>query len=127
MKLLFISLVLLAISGCATTKDKLLDPGKESAQEQMSAHPSYQKLIQILKAREIQGVGLQYETEATLDLLYRVFSDTRTANRQVSIVYTGLSLSYDPRYRSLTIGGTNDANVIIAYIQKSIPAKSVAK
>jgi hypothetical protein len=86
-------------------------------------NPTLEKLLALLKTRGYDGIGLEYEAEATLDLLHRVFTDPKTSNRKIKLVYTGLAMSYDALHQSLTVGGTNDINQILGFIQKHVPAK----
>ena len=86
--------------------------------------PAFEKLTQQLKDLGYEGVGLQYESEPTLALSSKVFSDSRAAGRQIKLVYTGLQMAYDSRHQSFTIGGTASAEAILSFIQKKIPARS---
>lgn len=94
-----------------------------TAPTELTVSANYQKLKAMLDAEGYSGVGLEYESEATLTFLIQVFSDPRTKNRQIKLLYTGLNLTYDPRYQSLTIGGTRVVETILAYIQKNVPAR----
>ncbi len=130
-----IFLFILVLAGCSSQPisappSDVLEPVAETPtkpETSGSVDPGYKRLIQLLQSLGYEGVGLQYESPATLDLLYRVFSDSRASNRQLKLVYTGINLSYDSRYMSLTVGGSSDLNVILAFIQKNVPAKSGKK
>lgn len=109
-----------AASGVLESDDKTTAEAPET-----STHsPAFEKLTQQLKDLGYEGVGLQYESAATLALLSEVFSDSRAAGRQIKLVYTGLQMAYDSRHQSFTIGGTASAEAILGFVQKKIPARS---
>lgn len=96
------------------------------ASQDAKANPAYQELVAQLARLGYQGVGLEYESNASLQLLKSIFSDPRAANRRVRQVYTGLNLAYDAKYSSLTIGGSADAGVILDFIDKKVPRAAAA-
>ena len=55
---------------------------------------------------------------------FDVFSDARVAKRQIKYVYTGLSMEYDPKHESLTVGGPKDIQSVLDYIVKKVPART---
>lgn len=89
--------------------------------------PAFQKLQEKLSQLGYEGIGLDYETEETLALLLRVFSDPALVNRRIKGVYTGGAMDYDPAPESLTISNTNDFKTIIAFIKKKVPSNLVTK
>ena len=125
-------LVALLLVSCASPSGKVLEPvdaaspeaPAEVAEVAAGTSPAYLKLMELLKAQGYEGIGLQYESERTLEFLGRVFSDPRSFNRQIKLVYTGLQLAYDAQHQSVTIGGTTDANAVLSFLQKKVPARS---
>jgi hypothetical protein len=112
--------------GCASQGGKTVsDPSGQQADDSPPApqDAAAGKLAECLQKNGYQGVGLRYESVATIDLLSKVFADSRTAGRQINLVYTGMGMSYDPAYKSLTVGGTSDAEAVIGFIDKNIPLK----
>lgn len=103
----------------------LKDPANTVPPEERLVSPNFQKLVSLLKGLGYDGVGLQYESVETQNLLYALFSDPKTHDREIQLVYTGAALAYDPRYKSLTIGGSRELAVLINFIQKSVPSRSV--
>lgn len=85
--------------------------------------PAYLQLAQHLKTLGYEPVGIQFETNALLELLFQVFQDPRTHNRQITYVYTGLQMTYDKNAQSLTVGGMTNIPMIVAYIQKNVPMR----
>lgn len=115
------------LCGCAgrpSVLEELKSEGQTAAGDSAQS-PVFQELSATLARLGYQGVGLQYESEGSLQLLKTVFSDPRAAGRKVKLVYTGLHMSYDPKYQSLTIGGSADAGAILDYISKKVPAATV--
>lgn len=86
--------------------------------------PAYEKLRRLLESQGYTGVGLQYESNASLELLYKVFSNPAAKNLKLKLVYTGLQMSFDPVQQSLTIGGAKDAKSILRFIRKNIGKRS---
>lgn len=80
-------------------------------------------LLATLKKWGYDGVGLEYESDSTLDFLNRIFQNPRMGNRKIKLTYTGLALSYDPKHESLTIGGTSDVETVLKYAEKTIPSR----
>ena len=126
----FAGFILLVGFGCASKTDVLSEVDSSKSGEkpigafETAANPAAQKARQLLEESGYSGVGLEYENDNTLQFLTQIFSDARTRNRQIKLVYTGLNLSYDSRYQSLTVGGTRNADAVIAYIIKNIPLRS---
>jgi len=120
-------LFLIAVVGCASSGGLegagVLEPVDPAATETPSAvSPGLAKLLDKLQSLGYEGIGLTYESDATLELLYTVFSDPLAMNRQVRAVYTGLANAYDAKAQSLTIGGASNEKAILAFIKK-IPLK----
>jgi len=88
-----------------------------------SPSPTLSALLEKLRALGYEGIGLTYESEATLDLLNKVFSSPVAANRQIRSVYTGAITTYDAKPQSLTVGGTSNVPAILSFIQKKVPAR----
>lgn len=84
---------------------------------------TYEKLKALLTTRGYEGIGLEFENETMWELLFKTFSDPKTANRQLKAIYTGASNSYDPKAQSLTIGKSTNPIEILSFIRKSIPLK----
>jgi hypothetical protein len=127
--LLGLTVVISLLAGCSsgeTTKQDGLQPTEVTDStvpvEGTTHSPALEKLTQLFTSLGYEGVGLQYESDATLDLLQKVFSDSRTKGHQIKLIYTGLHLAYDSRHQSLTVGGTSDAEMIVSFIQKKVPA-----
>ena len=85
--------------------------------------PTFIRLQEALQKQGYEGVGLTYETEESLALLYRIFSDPRSENRQIRLVYTGLQMAYDKQHESLTIGQNLALEAIVTFIVKNIPLR----
>lgn len=123
---LFFSVICLFFVSCASNVFvPLNDPANTVPPEERIVSPNFQKLVALLKGLGYDGVGLQYESVETQNLLYTVFMDPKTHDREIQLVYTGAALSYDPRYKSLTIGGSRELPALINFIQK-IPARAIA-
>ena len=98
----------------------------EPFSETQAAAPDNPLLVNInerLQSLGYEGLGLQFETDETLLLLGRIFDSPMSQNRQIKLLYTGLAMSYDPKHRSLTIGGGKDLKVILDFIDKNIPKR----
>ena len=98
----------------------------EPFSETQGAAPDNPLLVNInerLQSLGYEGLGLQFETDETLLLLGRIFDSPMSQNRQIKILYTGLAMSYDPKHRSLTIGGGKDLKVILDFMDKNIPKR----
>ncbi len=123
----------LVVGGCASSPSApagsgVLEPVEsvEKKAETPAApapSPTLEKLLLLLKSHGYDGIGLEYESEATLELLQRVFSDPKATKRRIKLIYTGLAMSYDALHYSLTIGGSTDVNAILAFIQKNVPSR----
>lgn len=115
----------LSLIGCASEgMNSVREPsGLESYDSPAPQDGPGAKLTEILKANGYQGAGLRYESPKTIDTLIQVFSDSRTAGRQIAVVYTGIGMSYDENYKSLTVGGTADVETMVNFIDKHIPLK----
>ncbi len=87
--------------------------------------PLLSALLERLKVLGYDGVGLEFESENTLEFLGRIFQSPRAANRKIKLMYTGMALSFDPKHNSLTIGGTTDVEAVLKYIEKQVPPKPV--
>ena len=131
---IFLVLVLCHIMGCASTEstpggaDGVLEPvdPSASATPSPSVSPWLPKLMERLTVVGYEGVGLTYESDGTLEMLFKVFSDPLTANRQIRFVYTGLANAYDAKAQSLTVGGTSNVTAILTFIQKKVPRASAS-
>ena len=124
---LILSVSTLFLVSC--TEKEVLEPVVDSGEivnvsEEAAQNPRFRKLNDTLKERGYEGVGLAYENDATLDLYYRIFSDLRTANRQISVFYSGVAMAYDAKNRSLTVAGNVSAEMAIAFISKNVPLKT---
>lgn len=125
-----LSVGLLLLVSCA--QKELLEPLSDNAPtvnvtEEANTNPNFRKLVDLLKERGYEGVGLPYESDSTLNFFYQVFSDARTANRQMTVFYSGLAMAYDGKNRSLTIGGANNPETAIRFIAKNVPLKAPSK
>jgi hypothetical protein len=115
------------LSRCATN---VLSPVTSSGEPLITEAPpapqdgAATNLIEILHAKGYEGVGLRYESAATIDLLTKVFNDARTANRQIAFIYTGVAMAYDTNYKSLTVAGTQTVDAILKFIDKNVPVKA---
>ncbi len=121
---------MLFLSHCASSPNPsapndVLEPvtGDETSSQTLPPNPTYQKLMEIFQGLGYEGFGMQFESEATLEILVQAFSNPHAANRQIRLVYTGLATSYEPKAQSLTIGGLRDANAVLAFIEKHVPLK----
>lgn len=94
-----------------------------SGSEGPKASASLTALLATLKGLGYDGVGLEYESDSTLDFLNKLFQSPRVANRKIKLTYTGLALSYDAKHESLTVGGTTDVEYILKYIEKTVPVR----
>ena len=113
--------LLFVISRCAGSAVSV-DKGDSTApKEDVLEGANFQKLKGLLQSLGYEGIGLQYESEKTQELLIKVFSDPRSSKRQLKLIYTGLHLAYDPKYQSLTVGSHLDSEVVLIFIQKNIP------
>jgi hypothetical protein len=89
--------------------------------------PAFAKLIKLLKSKGYEGVGLEFETDATLEILTQVFSDPRTKGRKLKTIYTGAVNAYDSRAASVTIAKTTNAKEILAFITKQVPLETKSR
>ena len=123
---LFLSALCVLFVSCASQIFvPLNDPANSVPPEERLVSPNFQKLVSLLKELGYDGVGLQYESVETQNMLYALFSDPKTHDREIQLIYTGAALAYDPRYKSLTIGGSRELPTLLNFIQK-IPPRSVA-
>jgi hypothetical protein len=122
----FIGLVL--ISACASSPD-INESSNSMLQnvppEERLISPNFTQLQEQLSSLGYEGVGLQFESLETQSLLMGVFSDLRTHRREIRLVYTGLSMSYDSRHKSLTVGGTSSQEAVIKFIVEKVPQKAL--
>ena len=95
-----------------------------NAPDSTQENPVLSRLTQKMQALGYEVIGLQFETNETLLLLESVFDSPVSQNRQIRIVYTGVTLSYDAKHRSLTIGGTQDTKAILKFIEKNVPLRA---
>lgn len=135
-----LGITLLLATGCSsqpesqqvnTEPPKVSDVLEEVKPEQPSnapdstqENPVLSRLTQKMQALGYEVIGLQFETNETLLLLESVFDSPVSQNRQIRIVYTGVTLSYDAKHRSLTIGGTQDTKAILKFIEKNVPLRA---
>ncbi len=85
--------------------------------------PVYEKLMKRLGELGYEGIGLQHESEEILSILLSVFTDKSLSNRQIKTIYTGIHMGFEPKHKSLTIGGTSSVETIREYIRKNVPLK----
>jgi hypothetical protein len=122
----------LIAAGCASTGDapsSVLEPVVESVADAYpaeSAPKPADPLLEQLKALGYQGLGLEFEDPATLELLQKVFSYPETHGLDLKLVYTGLRMQYDATQKSITIGGMKDPALIVAYIKRHVPRAPAA-
>ncbi len=81
-------------------------------------------LSEKLAALGYEALGLAFEEDDTLLLLGKVFDSPVAQNRNIKIIYTGLMMSYDPVYQSLTINTTQDLGSILRFIDKKVPKRT---
>ena len=123
--LAFVLPLLLSCASIGSGDTDVLEPIAPSVTESPSPSPTplLSKRLEKLQALGYEGIGMTYESDATLELLNRVFSDPTTSNRQVRSVYTGLNNAYDVKAQSLTVGGTSSVQAILTFIQKKVPMR----
>lgn len=110
--------------GCSTAgKMEVLETIESAEPSPVVQNPAYLELTQRLKELGYEGVGLEHESAAVHELMLKVFTDNVTANRQLKYIYTGIHMGYEPKVQSLTIGGTENVEVIKSYIKKNVPPK----
>lgn len=85
------------------------------------ARPNYDRLEAMLLGMGYEPVGMQFETDANLDLITQVFSSPIAQRRKIKLVYTGLQMAYDKAAESFTIGGLTNVTSILTYIQRNVP------
>ena len=124
----FSSSVCFLFFACAGNPSKdVLNPvqgePKVAEEAQPQGSETYEKLRSILDKLGYEGIGLNLERESTLKFLCEVFSDAKAAKHQIKYVYTGLSLEYDVKHESLTVGGTKDIRTVLDFIQKKVPSR----
>lgn len=95
---------------------------KESL-DSRAVNPAFGKLNAKLTELGYEGVGLEYESTAVLELLTSVFSSTDVKNRKIKRVYTGGGLEYDGPAEAITIGGTTNKAKILTFIKKKVPKR----
>lgn len=121
------SVVLCALAACSSQQSSfnaVMEPVDDKASlSQEAVNPIYVRLAETLKTLGYEPVGIQYESNAVLELWNQVFLDPKTHNRMISLLYTGLQMSYDKTAHSLTIGGLTNSSMIVAYIQRNVPLK----
>jgi len=101
----------------------VLRPDGILSQEETPPSRSFTRLQEKLRELGYDAVGMQYETDSTLDFLFQVFSDRRAAGRKIKLVYTGLYPTYDASHQSMTIGGGTDAAAVLDFVIKKIPLR----
>lgn len=105
--------------------EEVPDPGvstKESL-EARAVNPAFGKLNAKLTELGYEGVGLEYESTAVLELLTGVFSSPDIKHRKIKRVYTGGGLEYDGPAEAITIGGTTNKAKILTFIKKKVPKR----
>lgn len=110
------------LGSCATEPvsspaDSVLLPYPPHAHSK-SVSPVPSTLKQSLDRLGIEGIGLEYEPPESLSLIERVFRDSRCEGHRIRTLYTGMSLEYDAKNETLTIGGTADVDAILKFISK---------
>jgi len=102
----------------------ILEPADTSSKETLSLpSPQLEKVLQLLASLGYQGIGLEYEDEATLNFLEAVFSSPKVRNRKISLVYTGMQYSYDKEQQSLTLGEEEKVPKALKFIEKNVPSR----
>ena len=120
------STVAILVVSCATPSGRkdlsVLEPVQPDQTVQEEApRPAYARLSTLLISLGYEPVGMQFESDANLDLLYEVFSSTVAHQRKLKLIYTGLQMSYDAEAESITIGGLTKVTAILNYIQRNVP------
>ena len=102
----------------------ILEPVDEKSNETFAAPaPGYEKVMNLLAGLGYQGIGLEHENKDTLEFLEQVFTSSKTHERELERVYTGLKLSYDAEQKSLTLGEGSSVEQTLQFIQKNIPKR----
>lgn len=76
------------------------------------------RLKSLLQQRQIETVGLEYESDASLDRLEQLMSDKQTMGRRIKQLYTGAAMAYDSKLESLTVGGHDPLAKMLQFISK---------
>lgn len=105
--------------------EEVPDPGvsKKESLEARAVNPAFGKLNAKLTELGYEGVGLEHESTAVLDLLTGVFSSPEVKNRKIKRVYTGGGLEYDGPAEAITIGGSTNKAKILTFIKKKVPKR----
>jgi hypothetical protein len=129
-----VGLVALALTGCASSPDSpssVLEPVEEpTAAAEVAAEPVVaaptpaSPLLEQLRQLGYQGLGMEFEDPKVLALLTKVFASPEAQNLDLKLVYTGMRMQYDASQKSITIGGTRDIKVILAFLKKNVPKRT---
>lgn len=76
------------------------------------------RLKSLLRQRQIEAVGLEYESDASLKRIEDLLSDKKTMGRRIKQLYTGAVMAYDPKMEALTIGGEDLLAKMLQFISK---------
>jgi hypothetical protein len=102
----------------------ILEPADAPSSETVSLpSPHLEKVLQLLASLGYQGIGLEYEDEATLNFLEAVFSSAKVRNRKILLIYTGMQYSYDKEQQSLTLGEDEKVAKALRFIEKNVPSR----
>ena len=102
----------------------VLEPADAPSSETVSLpSPHLEKVLQLLASLGYQGIGLEYEDEATLNFLEAVFSSAKVRNRKILLIYTGMQYSYDKEQQSLTLGEDEKVAKALRFIEKNVPSR----
>ena len=108
----------------SSSESDVLEPADTPSSETVSLpSPHLEKVLQLLASLGYQGIGLEYEDEATLNFLEAVFSSPKVRNRKILLVYTGMQYSYDKEQQSLTLGEDEKVVKALRFIEKNVPSR----
>lgn len=130
-KFFLLSWLVAALVGCASSPEapsSVLEPAPVEPTAEETVVPAepvapkpHERLVAQLKRLGYEGLGLEFEDPKVLDLLEKVFTAPETHGRDIKLVYTGMRMQYDKAQKSITIGGTKDLKVILAFFKKHVP------
>lgn len=128
---IFFSYMLSCSSTQPDNSGDILEPIDETAQldtqqDASSGKPAYDAFVSLLESIGYRAVGMQFESEESLNFLSSVFSRDEVRGRAIDLIYTGLRMSYDEQHRSLTIGGTNNLEEVLTFIKANVPVQTGA-
>lgn len=129
---LLIGVILVLQAACSSSptvpnpvsESDILEPADAPSSEIVALpSPQLEKVLQLLTSLGYQGIGLEYEDEATLKFLEAVFSSPKVRNRKIALVYTGMQYSYDKEQQSLTLGEDEKVAKALRFIEKNVPIR----